>query len=412
MIRLAFLPLYTEAWDSLAEVYALTKNDQRFEVEVFTINRKLTGDEDFNGQKRAHDYLQSIGVPNRMLSSQTQLREFAPDYVLINYPWQRNYEPEYRVDELVQFTRVAYVPYFLLPMVTEPWDRTDVAEHYFTQRSHQLASLIFTQDAATKEAFKLTERGGDYVHFTGSPKIDALVAKSTSEPHWPLEGNGYRILWAPHHSYAASWLNFGTFAGMREAMLDFARNNPSVQVVFRPHPFLFGTMLDRGLMTADEILAWRTSWDALPNTATDDSSNYVPQFLACDMMICDGISFLGEYPLVTGKPAVFLEREDHWKFSPLGETIAATSVRFGSFAEFEAAFHSLRENGLPDRSAEIETFLAAASPFPGQAASKIVEAIVDDYPSPLVNPASATAQTWEQGAELRRAAGVTPAQPR
>ncbi|MEY4310490.1 MAG: hypothetical protein RLZ71_416, partial [Actinomycetota bacterium] len=272
-------------------------------------------------------------------------------------------------------------------------------------------SLIFTQDAATKDAFDITERGSGYVHFTGSPKIDALAAKATEEPQWPLDGDGYRILWAPHHSYAPTWLNFGTFAGMREAMLDFARNHTDVQVVFRPHPFLFGTMLDRGLMTADEILAWRTSWDALPNTATDDSSNYVPQFLACDLMLCDGISFLGEYPLVTGKPAVFLEREDHWKFSSLGETIAATSVRFGSFAQFEAAFEAIRRNGLPDRSGEIEAFLKAARPFPNQAARKIVEAVVSDFPSPLVDPKSATAQTWEQGAELRRAAGAAPAQP-
>ena len=411
MIRVAFLPLYTEAWDSLAEVHSLMQSDDRFETRVFTINRKLTGDEAFNGQKRAHDYLASIGVANQMLESAAELEAFAPDYVFINYPWQRNYEEQYRVDQLVRFTRVAYVPYFLLPMVTEPWDRGSVAEHYFTQRSHQLASLIFTQDAATKDAFDITERGSSYVHFTGSPKIDALAAKATEEPQWPLDGDGYRILWAPHHSYAPTWLNFGTFAGMREAMLDFARNHTDVQVVFRPHPFLFGTMLDRGLMTADEILAWRTSWDALPNTATDDSSNYVPQFLACDLMLCDGISFLGEYPLVTGKPAVFLEREDHWKFSSLGETIAATSVRFGSFAQFEAAFEGIRRNGLPDRSGEIEAFLKAARPFPNQAARKIVEAVVSDFPSPLVDPKSATAQTWEQGAELRRAAGAAPAQP-
>ena len=29
-------------------------------------------------------------------------------------------------------------------------------------------------------------------------------------------------------------------------------------------------------------------------------------FKACDLMLTDGISFIGEFPLVTGKPAVFL----------------------------------------------------------------------------------------------------------
>ena len=386
------------------------RQDERFEVTVFTINRKLTGDPDFHGQQEAHDYLISKKVPNTMLGSVDELKAFAPDYTFINYPWQRNYEEQYRAEELVKFTKIAYVPYFLLPMITEPWD-VGVAGHYYRQRSHQLASLIFTQDRNTKRAFALTERGDKYVKFTGSPKIDSLAKRARKTKL--VSRSRYRIVWAPHHSYGPLWLNFGTFATMHQGMLDFAKSHPEVDIVFKPHPFLLGTMTDRGLMTQQHVDEWVAAWNGLPNTSTNTESDYVSLFVNSDMLVCDGISFLGEYPLITGRPAVFLERADHWAFSPLGETIAKTSVRFKSFEDFAANFDNLRESGLPDRTQQIENFMDEAIPFPRKAARRIIKAVVKDFgkQKPLIDASRVIETTWEQDADARRAAGVAPAQP-
>ncbi len=407
MIRVAFLPLYTEAWDSFAEVYERMRKDDRFEVRVFTINRKLTGDPEFHFQQEAHDYLNSIKVQNTMIGSVDDLKAFAPDYTFINYPWQRNYEEQYRVDQLVKFTKIAYIPYFLLPMVTEPWD-VGVAGHYYRQRSHQLASLIFTQDRNTKRAFGLTERGNKYVKFTGSPKIDSMMKRARKAKR--VMRSRYRIVWAPHHSYGPLWLNFGTFAQMHNQMLDFAAKHKDVDIVFKPHPFLLGTMTGRELMSQQELDDWVKAWDALPNTSTNTDSDYVNVFVNSDMLICDGISFLGEYPLITGRPAVFVENKDHWAFSPLGETIAKTTVRFKSFEDFANSFEKLKTEGLPDRSQEIENFMDEAIPFPRKAARKIIKAVVKDFAKqkPLFDPSKVTATTWEQEAEARKAANVKP----
>jgi len=407
LIRVAFLPLYTEAWDSFAEVYERMSKDDRFEVRVFTINRKLTGDPEFHGQGEAHDYLTSINVENTMIGSVDELRAFAPDYTFINYPWQRNYEEQYRVDQLVKFTKIAYIPYFLLPMVTEPWD-VGVAGHYYRQRSHQLASLIFTQDRNTKRAFGLTERGKKYVKFTGSPKIDSMMKRARKAKR--VMRSRYRIVWAPHHSYGPLWLNFGTFAQMHNQMLDFAAKHKDVDIVFKPHPFLLGTMTGRELMSQQELDDWVKAWDALPNTSTNTDSDYVNIFVNSDMLICDGISFLGEYPLITGRPAVFIENKDHWAFSPLGETIAKTTVGFKSFEDFANSFEKLKTEGLPDRSQEIENFMDEAIPFPRKAARKIIKAVLKDFAKkkPLLDPFKVTSTTWEQEAEARKAANVKP----
>lgn len=411
MIKVAFLPLYTESWDSLAEVYARMRKDERFDVRVFTIKRKLTGDPDFNGQQEAHDYLNSLKVENKMLESVEELKAFAPDYTFINYPWQRNYEEQYRAEELIKFTKIAYVPYFLLPMITEPWD-VGVAGHYYRQRSHQLASLIFTQDRNTKRAFALTLRGNKHVKFTGSPKIDSLVKRARKAKR--VSHSRYRIVWAPHHSYGPLWLNFGTFAQMNQQMLEFAQTNPDIDIVFRPHPFLLGTMVARELMTQEQVDAWVKAWDALPNTSTNIDSDYVSLFVNSDMLVTDGISFLGEYPLITGRPAVFLEREDHWAFSPLGETIAKTTVRFKSFEDFASNFEALKTEGLPERTQQIENFLDEAMPFPRKAARKIIKAVVKDFAkkTPLIDASLAVETTWEHEANVRRGVDGVPAQPR
>ena len=392
--RVAFVTFYYEAWDSLAEVYARMLDDPRFEVLVVAIPRKLTGDASWDDASGVSDFFAALGIDHVIGSEDaSELREWAPDYVFINYPWQRNYQKAYRADELVKFTRIAYVPYYSLPIVNEPGDE-DVAGHLYTQRSHQLASLIFTQDKFVLDAYAETSRGAEHVFFTGSPKVDALIhAAERVKPR--AADSRTRVLWAPHHSYSPHWLNFGTFAQMYLEMLDWATAHPEIDVVLRPHPFMFGTLVDREVISDSDLDAWLAGWDALQNTSIDHASGPAELFVNCDVLLTDGISFLAEYPLVTNKPSVFLENQGHWKFSALGELAAQASVRLNSFGEFVAGFDFILEAGLPDRAAEIEALREAASPYPGESAARIVEIVAADH-SDLVDPATVTEVPWER----------------
>ena len=405
--RVAFVTFYYEAWDSLAEVYSRMQNDPRFEVLVVAIPRKLTGDSSWDDAAGVSDFFAALGIEHVIGSADaSELRGWAPDYVFINYPWQRNYQPAYRADNLVKFTRIAYVPYYSLPLVNEPGTGDhgaaglDVAGHLYTQRSHQLASLVFTQDRFVRDAYKHTSRGDSHVFFTGSPKVDALIEAatkaqlSTGDQH-RSEADRTRVVWAPHHSYSAHWLNFGTFAQMYIEMLDWVTAHPEIDVVLRPHPFMFGTLVDREVISDSDLDAWLAAWDALPNTAIDHASGPAELFVTCDVLLTDGISFLAEYPLVTGKPSVFLENQGHWNFSELGELAAQASVRLSTFAEFVAGFEFILEAGLPDRTAEIATLREAASPYQGESAARIVEIVAADHSS-LVDPTTVTEVPWER----------------
>lgn len=392
--------------------------DERFDPIVVSLPRKLTGQLRYADEDKAHSFFESKGIAHIRFnfggdrSDNTlgleRLREIAPDYVFTNYPWQRNYQPALRFDRLVQFTRLAYIPYFSLAMVEEPEDEpgggqvgSPVATHLYTQRLHQLASLIFTQDALVKDAYALTERGNSHVHFVGSPKIDSLRREAEAgSASWPIQSEGFRIVWAPHHSYSPHWLNFGVFSRIKDEMLTYAKGNPDIQIVLRPHPFLWGTLTDRKVLTEAELSSWREAWDELDNTAVDEDGSYAELFLATDVLVTDGISFLGEYPLVTGKPSIFFENPGHWAFTHTGELASAASVKVQTFAELEQLIREIRAGGIPERSAEIEELLAVSSPYPGESARRILQAVIDDFnspsgPSDLVQPGLITQTAWE-----------------
>jgi hypothetical protein len=402
--RVAFVTFYYEAWDSLAEVYQRMLDDPRFEVLVVAIPRKLTGASAWDDASGVSDFFAAKGIDHIIGSADaSELRDWAPDYVFINYPWQRNYQKAYRADELVKFTRIAYVPYYSLPIVNELGP--GAAEHLYTQRSHQLASLVFTQDRFIREAYATTSRGNDHVFFTGSPKVDALIEAAEAagsgagqvetSAHRHAAGGRTRVVWAPHHSYSPHWLNFGTFAQMYLEALDWATEHPEIDVCLRPHPFMFGTLVDREVISDSDLDAWLAAWDALPNTSIDSISGPAELFVGCDVLLTDGISFLAEYPLVTGKPSVFIENQGHWEFSELGELAAQASVRLNSFAEFIAGFDFILEAGLPDRSAEIAALREASSPYPGESAARIIEIVAADQ-SALVDPSLVTEVPWER----------------
>jgi CDP-glycerol glycerophosphotransferase (TagB/SpsB family) len=418
-IKVVFLGLYCEAWDALDEIYQKMAKDPRFEPIVVSMPRKLTGQLAYAQEEKAHAFFESCQIPHIRLNSGGSgsqnaeglaiLKDVAPDYVFVNYPWQRNYQPAVRFDHLVEFTRLVYVPYFSLVMVDEPEDEpgggqgdAPVATHLFTQRLHQLASLVFTQERDVVDAYALTERGNSHVHFTGSPKIDNLAREAEAgKSSWPLEAGKFKIVWAPHHSYSTHWYNFGVFSKIYIQMLEFAKANSDIQIVLRPHPFLWSTLTDRKVLTEAQLSSWRKSWDELPNTAVDEQGSYAGLFLATDILVTDGISFLGEYPLVTGKPAIFFENTDHWKFSATGEIAATSSIRVKTFAELTEMIEKAKSNSLPSRENEIQQLVEASSPHPGESASRIIEIIYDDFvggPSPLVSKESIKATPWELAA--------------
>jgi hypothetical protein len=403
-IRVVFLVFYFEAWDALAGIHELMKADSQFDVTVISIPRRFSVDAPFGEEAEVSAFFDRAGVEHLRFNFDDsfeglgRLKQISPDYIFINYPWQRNYQPGYRVDELSEFTKVCYVPYYSAPLVIEP-DQEGVAPHLYMQRSHQLASLVFTQDRNVHLAYSKTSRGNEHVYVTGTPKLDALVKKvSEGNKSWPLNNEGnFKIIWAPHHSFSPAWLNFGNFQQTFTDMLSFAQANPDVDLVLRPHPLMFRTLIDRDVIHEDVLKQWVAQWNELPNTAIDADGDVALLFGAADLMVTDGISFLAEYPLATNKPGVFFENPEHWPFSDLGELAANANIRVSDYGELLEVIHKVRSSGLPDYSLQISELRSSAQPFPGLASEKIVGVVKSDFATGtgLVDKTRVTEIPWE-----------------
>lgn len=403
-IKVVFLTFYFEAWDALADIHSQMLADPRFDVTVISIPRRFVKDEPFGGEDRVSEFFSTLGVDHLRydfadsFDGFEQLRDLNPDYVFINYPWQRNYQPGYRVEELAEFTKVCYVPYYSLALVNE-LDEVGVTPYLYTQRSNQLASLVFTQDPNTLDAYAKTSRGNNHVHLTGTPKIDALVRKvQEGGTNWPLKNTGNkRMVWAPHHSFSPAWFNFGMFPEIFEEMLGFARSHPNLDILMRPHPIMFRTLVEGDYVSGEALSDWLSSWNELPNTTIDEFGDIANLFATADLFVTDGISFLGEYPIATGKPVIFFEKVGHWPWSPLGGLASAANIHVPDFKSFSELFDEIETNGLPDYSSEIDSLRDAAQPYPGEAAEKIIEVVVEDFEAntPLVDKSLITEIPWE-----------------
>jgi hypothetical protein len=385
-IRVVFLTFYYEGWDALEGVYQRMLDDERFDPIVVVIPRWLTGYTAFTDIDRIDAFFTDRGIDHLVFDfpdgteGLAQLEQMSPDYIFINYPWQRNYQPAYRVVNLVGFTKVCYVPYFSSSLVQEP-GVDGVAPHQYIQATHQLAHMVFLQDTDTKEAFDQAGRASQ-AFLTGTPKIDAFIqARDTEQPWWPLERpeTTFKLIWAPHHSFDDQWLNFGHFMDQYEHLLRFAQDNPTVDIVFRPHPYLLSTLIVEKLISEEALAAWRQRWDELPNTFTDENAPMVPLLLASDAMLTDGVSFIGEYPVITGKPAIFWEKDQHWAFSRIGERAAETAIRVHSWDEVSHALSQAQHGALPSRKKEIASYISELRPTQTSAAEAIVELVLDDY---------------------------------
>jgi hypothetical protein len=377
--KVVFLTFYSEAWDALAEVYALMSRDARFEAQVVAIDRRLTGETKFTGANKVSAFFDGLGISHLVNAN---LEELAPDYIFVNYPWQRNYEPQYRPDNLAKVGRIVYVPYYSLPMTKEPVDGVNPASgfvehapHLYSQRMHQLTAIDTRQ--------------------FGSTKLDALVhdvEKLAGRAGSDLAGERKRLLWAPHHSYSPHWLNFGNFPRVHEDMLQWVAEHSELDVVLRAHPFMFGTLVDRGVMSRAALDDWLEGWSALPNASVEVGESAAESFAAADYLLTDGISFLAEWPLAKNVPAIFMENPEHWPFTAIGEICGEIAIKSPHVSGLSAAISEC--TNTPNFAAGLQKLKAAAMPNAGNTAARIVEAIATDN-SELIDPASITEVPWE-----------------
>lgn len=327
-----FLVHNISAWESLSPVYHAMLSDDNFKPVVMSINKKFPGEVTFSGEDAVNHYLNSTNIKHIRLQSENSyedleiIKAIDPKVIFRQSQWDADIPPGFGTKEL-NFTHLAYVPYEIMNFLG------NVDPNIENSDFHKNCSMLFVANQYAYDS--LRENAGineDRIFITGHPKVEKLLA---SEAKWPISRpesrKNYRVLWGAHHSIDDKWANFGTFLTLYPQMLEWAKNNPDIDIVFSPHPALLTTLQgEKYHHTRQSTEQFFKAWNELPNTSIFQNDTYSGLFQASDALIIDGISWLLEYQLLN-KPVVFLEREDHLPFLESGEIIANSVYRVADF---------------------------------------------------------------------------------
>jgi hypothetical protein len=215
----------------------------------------------------------------------------------------------------------------------------DQMSHHFNQKLLNFVYKIFPTAPVEIELLKKHSpiKGINVCQtFLGYPKIEKLLSHNYKAIDiWKKKNNSLkRIIWAPHH-YMGKYSNFLEYKDYFFQLLKKYENQ--IQIVFKPHPLLYKTLITNAKWTKQEVDSYYSKWESMPNTQLE-TGNWIDLFLTSDAMILDSISFMVEFS-VTGKPACVLTRlnngERKMKFNEVGEELFEKLYHASNVSEVE-----------------------------------------------------------------------------
>jgi len=368
-ITALFLIHNMAAWDSVADVISAMKQDPAFDPVVASIDRKFPGESGFGHEDETHLRLEELGIRHiriRELDREAVpdlMRAIGPDILFRQSHWDADVPPEFSSQNL-SFTRLCYISYEMMNLGDH---RHGGRDFVLDDDFHRRVWRVFCANSAEKELYRSNALlGGTNVVVTGHPKM----ARLTRGPEWwpSPRSNLKRIIWSPHHTLGK--FGFGLFPACRDDMLAWLRGG-EVEIVLAFHPAL-PSMADATLGQG-HFQTFLDEWTALPNGYVFSGGDYGPLFRGSDALVTDGISWLIEYQLMR-KPLIYIEREGHDPFNPVGEIARSGFVTVRSAAEArEVAERIFATGDDPAREGRADV-LAKLIP-PGDPVSNILEAL-------------------------------------
>lgn len=307
-IKVGFLVSENQKWNCQS-VYDEMVASSEFDP-VILITKVHSKHDDFGkfytSVNENYEYFKSRGMNvEYAYSTETKeyigLDQFGIDILFYQQPW--GIVPVQNMRVTSEFALSCYVPYFV-PINDSPIDY-DLIFHKMLWHQYSINELVCNQYK------KNSKHPMNSYRVVGHPKFDTYLSNEE------IKNEGY-IIYAPHHSFAPSHLNFATFKWNGKYILEYAKSHPEFKFVFKPHPQLKTRMIVRKIMTEKEVDNYFEEWKKIAIYCND--ANYFDLFKKSKLMITDCSSFLAEY-FPTKNPVINLKNKNSVKFNPFGKAI-------------------------------------------------------------------------------------------
>ena len=302
-IRIGFWITETQKWSSLDSLYKALLNSPFFEpyILIATFKNYMLGISSQEHIQNSIKFFEEKGYKYKLVYNTKQcqhleLKQFKPDIVFYQQPWQIPDKQSVAIVE--KSSLICYVPYCFYSL--------DSYTNYMAGFHGRLWKYFVESDLHNKE-YKQKYNATNCVT-VGSSKMDnyKYINQSQINNIWRTT-NKKRIIYAPHHSFDKSIHNLGTFKYNGNFILQLAISHPEYEWIFRPHARFKLEVLANKIMTLPEIDDYYKQWEKLGSVYS--GGDYYEMFAGSDCLITDCISFLSEY-LPTGKPVIHLRKDE------------------------------------------------------------------------------------------------------
>ena len=387
-VRIGFILQSPTNWAVVESIYLAAREDERVEPVVLMIPelefsfyirlKKVIWEDTW---KFAETYFQEPCTPtwDPETGAWRTPEELGLDYVIYERPYETYLPKCWRASAVRKSGRACFVPYST-PLLDD---------NHLMYNMHFIRnlSLIFCEKKHSYDyvcrRLKPTVRSGDQRPFlTGCPKYDLNTETEGAEsPVWPRARSReiFRIIWTPRWTTDAR-IGGTSFFDYAEEMIAWAESDPTIDLVFRPHPLALKTYVDQGMITQEALDRWLGRCERCENAAVDREKTYYHTFWSSDLLITDLSSMFLDY-LFTGRPILFCP-------TPAGKSMS-DDPRFAMYSLLDGAYIVRNMDEIRERVAalragedpkkEIRQRLAHELRRDGHVGQDIVEIIKRDY---------------------------------
>ncbi|MGI4850644.1 MAG: hypothetical protein ACRYGR_01715 [Janthinobacterium lividum] len=313
------------------------------------------------------------------------------DYAIIQNPYDSFkdsiLETNFSLENIKKIAiKTAYIPYG--PHIFHPATLNNT-------HLREKIDLVFVDSISTKnlyiEKLKFKPEKVEVVGYQTYKNV--RDAKKLAESHADKKEFKETILWMPRWTlhFKERELNEGgsTFLSYYHFFYNYAKNNPNVQLIMRPHGSTFPYAVESQFLSQDDVDEIVKKFESLKNVVVS-SHSAIPleqDIMKADIVISDGSSALGE-AVVANKPIIYLSNgwDNEFKSNELVGTLKNYIYMAHDPKEILAFFDVIRKtNYYPFIEEDYETldhmkleYYVAANKNNGRSALKKILDPVDD----------------------------------
>ena len=305
-IHVVFVCHRPSVWESLHSVYNYMKVSPAFRVSIVAIPSKNS----LPGLGLNHQVYESEGAETFWAEENCiqgfdyetkqwlDLETLEPDYIFFQQPYNVCRPPHYHSKMVSRYARICYVSYFGSYHTDAIYDECKPLDYL------QDLSFFFTQNprdhAHIQKRFTLVEPHCCRIVNTGFPRYDLVEGYKEQKSGVWKNPDTFKILWTPRWTTNEGNCHFFDY---KDLIVDYCKDNPVIELVFRPHPQAFKEWNATGEFPEKDAEAYKQNF-VNSNLHIDMSSNYFPTLFESDCLITDKSSMLLDY-YCTGKPIIY-----------------------------------------------------------------------------------------------------------